>query len=93
MKIESVHLASGLLMKKSLLWDSSWSGEQFYGNFKENLSIKKASSGEVFDSITAEFNEGLENVHHKTKNLKNLKAKKKETKLVVKVEAFLWKTL
>ena len=58
------------------------SSEQFYGNFRE--SAKKAFSSELFDSIIAEFKEGLENVQFNEKN-KNFKAKKKETKLVVKV--------
>ena len=59
--------------------------EQFYGNLeRERESAKKAFSSELFDSIIAEFKEGLENVQFNEKN-KNFKAKKKETKLVVKV--------
>ena len=36
----------------------------------EKSALKKTSSSEVFDSIIAEFKEGLENVQHKhcTKN-------------------------
>ena len=59
------------------------SSEQFYGSFRER-GAKKAFSSELFDSIIAEFKEGLENVQFNEKN-KNFKAKKKETKLVVKV--------
>ena len=69
---------------KSLLWDFSWSSEKCYGNFRER-DAKKAFSSEVFDSIIAEFKE---NVQFKEKKFKNSKAKKKETKLLVEVEAF-----
>ena len=55
-----------------LLWDSSWSSEQFYGNFTVR-GAKKAYSSEVFDSIIAEFKE---NIQFKEKKSKNLKAKK-----------------
>ena len=55
---------------------------------RERESAKKAFSSELFDSIIAEFKEGLENVQFNEKNEKHFKAKKKETKLVVKVEAF-----
>ena len=46
---------------------------------------KKAFSNEVFDSIIAEFKE---NMKFKEEKSKNLKAKKKETKLLIEVEAF-----
>ena len=39
---------------KSLLRDSSWSSEEFYGNFIET-GAKKAFSSEVFDSVIAKF--------------------------------------
>ena len=52
---------------------------------RERDSAKKAFSSELFDSIIAEFKEGLENVQFNEKNKKNFKSKKKETKLVVKV--------
>ena len=74
---------------KSLLWDSSWSTEQFYGNFIER-GAKKAFSSEVFDSIVAKFKE---NIQFKEKKFKNFKAKKKETKLLAEVEAFPWRNL
>ena len=72
----------GFWWNKSLLWDSSWSSEKFYGKFRKR-GAKKAFSSELFDYIIAVFKESSE----------NFKAKKKETKFTVKVEAFLWKTL
>ena len=74
---------------KSLLWDSSWSSEHFYGNFIER-DAKKAFSSELFNSTIAEFKE---NIQFKEKKSKNFKAKKKETKSVAEVKAFTRKTL
>ena len=57
-------------------------------NFMETFierGTKKSSSSEVFDSIIAEFKE---NIPFKDKKSKNFKTKKKETKLLVEVEAF-----
>ena len=62
-------------MKKSLLWYSSWSDEQFYGKFKQR-GAKKAFSSELFNSIIAEFKEGLENVQFKEKKTLMQKRKK-----------------
>ena len=53
---------------KSLLWDSSWASEQFYGNFMEMVA-KKAFNSEVFDSIIAEFKESLKKKGSEKKNL------------------------
>ena len=53
---------------KSLLWDSSWSTEQFYGNFIEK-GAKKAFSSDVIDSIIAEFKQ---NIQFKEKKIKKL---------------------
>ena len=46
---------------KSLLWDSSWSSKQFYGNAREKV-IKKAPTHIVLDPITGK--------KFKVKNLK-----------------------
>ena len=45
---------------KSLLRDSSWSSEQFHGNFRER-GAKKAFTSELFNFIIAEFKKVLEN--------------------------------
>ena len=74
---------------KSLLWDSSWSGERFYENSIER-GIKKTFNIEVFDSIIAE---SKENIQFKEKKSKNFRAKQKETKLLVEVKEFPWRTL
>ena len=74
---------------KSLLWDSSWSSEQFYGNFIEK-GAKKAFSSDVFDFIIAEFKE---NIQFKEKKSKNFKSKEKETKPLIEVQAFPWRIL
>ena len=49
---------------KSLLWDSSWSSEQFYGNVRERGPLKIISR-EIFDSIIAEFKDVLEHAQFK----------------------------
>ena len=59
----------------------------------EKKGVNKDSSSRVFDCIIDEFKEVLENVQIKGKKFKNLITKKKETKLVVKVEAFLQNNL
>ena len=76
---------------KCLLWDSSWPSELFYGNLRE-WGAKNAFGSGLFDSIIAEF-KGSENAQFKEKDKKNFEVKKKETKLLVAVEAFPWKTL
>ena len=70
---------------KHLLWNSSWSIEQFCGNFREK-GFKKASKIEVFDLIIVKFKEGLENVQFKEKE--KLKAKKNEIELVLQAKPF-----
>ena len=70
---------------KHLLWNSSWSIEQFYGNFRER-GFKKASKIEAFDLIVVKFKEGLENVQFKERE--NLKAKKNEIELVLEAKPF-----
>ena len=70
---------------KHLLWNSSWSIEQFCGNFREK-GFKKASKIEVFDLIIVKFKEGLENVQFKEKE--NLIAKKNEIELVLEAKPF-----
>ena len=70
---------------KSLLWDSSWSSEQFYGNFIER-GAKKAFSCEVFDSIVVKFKE---NIQFKEKNQKTLKQKRKKPNCCSKFKRFL----
>ena len=70
---------------KHLLWYSSSSIEQFYGNFREK-GFKLASKIEVLDLIIAKFEEGLENVQFKEKE--NLKAKKNEIELVLEAKPF-----
>ena len=57
------------------------------------MDPKKAFSSEVFDSIIVEFKKRLVNAQFREKKSKNSKAKKKETKQVVEIEAFLRKTL
>ena len=52
----------------------------------EKRALKKLSTVEAFDSIIAEFKEGLETAHIKEKNSKSFEAKKKETKLVLEVK-------
>ena len=74
---------------KSLLRDSSWSSEEFYGNFIET-GAKKAFSSEVFDSVIAKFKK---NNQFKEKKSKNFKVEKKETTLLVEIQAFPWRTL
>ena len=59
----------------------------------EKKGVNKDSSSRVFDCIIDEFKEGLENGQMKGKKIENLITKKKETKLVVKIETFLQKTL
>ena len=70
---------------KHLLWNSSWSIKQFYGNFREK-GFKKAPKIEVFDLIIVKFKEGLENVQFKEKE--NLIAKKNEIELVLEAKPF-----
>ena len=70
---------------KHLLWNSSWSTEQFYGNFREK-GFKNASKIEVFYLIIVKFKEGSENVQFKEKE--NLKGKKNEIKLVLEAKPF-----
>ena len=52
------------------------------------MDPKKAFSSEVFDSIIVEFKKRLVNAQFREKKSKNFKAKKKETKQVVEIEAF-----
>ena len=70
---------------KSLLWDSGWSSEQFYGNFTETRAVK-AFSSEVFDPIITEFEE---NIQFKEKNKQSLKQKRKKPNCWSKSKRFL----
>ena len=56
----------GVWRIKHLLWNSSLSIEQFYGNFREK-GFKKVSKIGEFDLIIVKFKEGLENVQFKKK--------------------------
>ena len=66
------------------------SSEQFYGNFRER-GAKKAFRSELFDSITAEFKEGLENAKFKEKNQKTLRQKRKKSNWWSRSKRFLEK--
>ena len=70
---------------KHLLWNSSWSIEQLYGNFREK-GFRKASKIEAFDLIIVKFKEVSENVQFKEKE--NLKTKKNEIELVLEAKPF-----
>ena len=75
----------GVWRMKHLLWNSSLSIEQFYGNFREK-GFKKVSKIGEFDFIIVKFKEGLENVQFKEKE--KLKAKKNEIELVLQAKPF-----
>ena len=70
---------------KHLLWNSSWSIEQLYGNFREK-GFRKASKIEAFDLTIVKFKEVSENVQFKEKE--NLKTKKNEIELVLEAKPF-----
>ena len=60
-------------------------------NLKRERGAIKAFSNELFNSIIEASKE--DGKCSEKKKIKNFKAEKIETKLVVKVETFLWKTL
>ena len=82
----------GFWQSKSLLWDSNWFSEQFYGKFKERERERgalKAFSSELFDSIIEESKE--DGKCSEKKKLKPLKQKRKKPSWSSKSKRFFEK--